>query len=129
MSAWKREMKRQERWEAQQPPYAMMVVEQPDIYKEYEEFNFYQSHQYVNSNWILLDTCSITDIFCNARLLMDIWYMNTTLKIHCNTVTNVIKQVVTLNNYGTVWYCEDVISNILSLSQLKKQFPVHYDSP
>jgi hypothetical protein len=83
-----------------------MVVENPETYEEYNEFNFHQSHRHVNSNWILLEKCSTTDIFCNTHLLTDIW----DLKIQCNAITKVINQVGTLNSYGTVWYCKDDIT-------------------
>jgi hypothetical protein len=34
----------------------------------------------------------------------------------------------TVNNYGTVWYSDSAIANILSLAQVKKKFPIKYDS-
>jgi hypothetical protein len=76
----------------------------------------------------LLDNCSTTDICCNKKLLTNIFPSDTTLKIHCNAGTKEVNQVGTLKNYGTVWYSDSAIANILSLSQVKRKFPITYNS-
>jgi hypothetical protein len=58
----------------------------------------------------------------------DIRLSSGSLKVHCNTGTKVVKHVATLRNYGTVWFNEDDIDNFLSMSLMKKKFPVRYDS-
>jgi hypothetical protein len=68
-------------------------------YSEYYDFTFHQSHHRVNKDWILLDNCSTTNIFCNKMVLSNIRYASTTLKKHCNA--------------GMVWYINDAIANIL----------------
>jgi hypothetical protein len=40
----------------------------------------------------------------------------------------IVRHVATLRNYGTVWFNKYGIANILSMSLLKKKFPVTYDS-
>jgi hypothetical protein len=97
-------------------------------YDNWEEFNFHQSNRKVNPAWILLYKCSTTDIVCNKKLLTNIQPSHTTLKIHCNTGNKEFNQVGTLKNYGTVWYSDSAIANILSLSQVKKKFQITYDS-
>jgi hypothetical protein len=39
-----------------------------------------------------------------------------------------VNEVGTLKNYGTVWYSDSAITNILSLSRVKKKIPITYDS-
>jgi hypothetical protein len=48
--------------------------------------------------------------------------------VHCNAGTKVIKHVATLRNYGTVWFNEEGIANILSMALVKKKVSVMYDS-
>jgi hypothetical protein len=98
-----------------------------ESYNVYDEFMFHQSHLRVDKNWIILDNCSTTDIFCNRKILSNIRDADTTLKIHCNAGSKVIRKVGTLHNYGMVWYSKDAISNILSLAQVEDRFPVKYD--
>jgi hypothetical protein len=82
----------------------------------------------LNTNWILLDTGSISDIFFNPKLVTNIRLSSGSLKVHCNAGTKIVKHVATLNNYGTVWFNKDRIANILSMSLVNKKFPVRHDS-
>jgi hypothetical protein len=85
-------------------------------------------HCRTNANWILLDNCLSINVFCNKKLLTNIRKDDISLNIHCNVGTKVVAQAGALNNYCTVWYSEDAIVKILSLSQVKKQFTIRYDS-
>jgi hypothetical protein len=116
--------------QAKEGTAATMMAEETSVfnYDNWEEFNFHQSTRKVNPAWILLDNCSTTDIFCNKKLLTNIQPPSTTLKIHCNAGTKEVNQVGTLKNYGTMWYSDSAIANILSFSQVKKKFPIIYDS-
>jgi hypothetical protein len=106
---------------------ATMTVDDASDYDNWEDFNFHQSNHKVNPTWILLDNCSTTDIYCK-KLLMDIRPSKKTLRIHCNAGTKEVNQVWIIRNYGTVWYCVSAIVNIVSLAQVKKKFPISYDS-
>jgi hypothetical protein len=101
--------------------------EDENSYSDFDEFTVHQSQCHVNKNWILLDNCSTTNIICNMKLLTTIQTADTVLKIHCNSRSKVVTQVDTLCNYGTVWYSNDALANILSLTRVKNPFPIKYD--
>jgi hypothetical protein len=77
----------------------------------------------MNPTWIILDNCSTTDIFCDHNLLTGIRDSDTTLKIHCNAGTKEEENQVgmlMLKKYGTLWYSDSAIANIMPLYQVKK---------
>ena len=77
--------------------------------------------------WILLDTGSSTDIFCDLALLNDVKKTKTTLNLHTNGGVLKARQKGVLPKYGKVWHSENAITNILSLCNAKKKFRVTYD--
>jgi hypothetical protein len=98
-------------------------------YNSSGEFSFHQGgSKYVDPNWILLDSQSTADIFCNPALLSNIRDAGKSIKVHCNAGTSIVTQVGTLKNYGEVWFNKKAIANILSLAKVKERYPVHYDS-
>ena len=50
------------------------------------------------------------------------------MKIHCNVGVATTSLVGYLPGYGEVWFYEKGIANILSLSRVKEQYRVIYDS-
>jgi hypothetical protein len=106
----------------------LILTEPPDGYDSYKEFSFHQSQRHVNPIWILLDTGSTSDIFCNRKLVTNIRLSSGSLKVHCNAGTKVVRHVATLRKNGTVWFNEYGIANIISMSLVRKKFPVRYDS-
>ena len=78
--------------------------------------------------WILLDNQATADIFGNADLLADIRPTTRSLYIHGITGVCHCNMEGYLPGYGWVWYCKDVNVNVLSLSQMKKQYLITYNS-
>jgi hypothetical protein len=95
---------------------------------DFECFTFHQSSNCLNPKWILLDSQSTADIFCNAALLSDIHESGRWINIHCNAGVRQVTKVGTLKNYGEVWYFEDAIASILSLAKMSKRYPVKFNS-
>jgi hypothetical protein len=82
----------------------------------------------VPSNWILLDSQSTLDVFCNANMLSNIRQVNTGMKIFSNAGVTVTNYIGDLAGYGTVWYDPNGIANILSLSRVSSANRVTFDS-
>jgi hypothetical protein len=106
----------------------LILANPTEVYDSYEELYVHQSQRHVNPNWILFDTGSTSDIFCNRKLVTDIRLSRGSLKVHCNAGTKVVHHVAILRNYVTMWLNEDGIANIMSMSLVRKKFPVRYDS-
>ena len=89
-----------------------------------------QHKKTINQNWVLLDSQSTIDVFCNPRLLSNIRTITNRppLRIHCNAGTTYTNQVGDLDGYGTVWYHPTGIANILSLFRVAQHYHVQYDS-
>jgi len=69
---------------------------------------------------ILLDSQSTVDMFMNKKLLKNIHDTKKTLSLHCNAGVTTVDKIRDLPGYGTVWFYEDGIANILSLNNVKK---------
>jgi hypothetical protein len=82
----------------------------------------------IPDTWLLLDSQSSIDVFCNRELLRRIHKSKATLTIRCNAGVRTTNLRGFLDGYGWVWYYPKGIANILSLSRVKEQFRVTYDS-
>jgi len=79
----------------------------------------------LNESWILFDTQSNCDIFCNKNLLQDIRKSNgPPLRLESNGGTMLTSLVGDIPNYGTVWFNSNSLANILSLANVRKKFKV-----
>ena len=67
----------------------------------------------IPSSWILLDSQSTVDMFCNPRLLGNIREAKRQLILHCNAGTVLVTMKGDLKVYGTIWYHPTGIANIL----------------
>ena len=101
----------------------------------YDELIFHQSdsnstcsRNVIPAEWILLDSQSSIDVFCNQQLLTGIYKADSTMRIRCNAGVKETNMRGYVTGYGWVWYYPEGIANILSLSRVKEQYRVTYDS-
>ena len=87
-------------------------------------FMFSQSRKNIPDNWILLDSQSTVDIFCNPRLVENIHRVKDRMKIQCNAGTQVTNLVGDLPGYGPVWFDSRAIANVLSLKLVKEKYHI-----
>ena len=81
-------------------------------------FSFYQANRKIPKTWILLDSHSTVDIFCNTNLLVNIRQSSEGMRVHCNAGSRLTNLIGDLPGYGTVWYDPMAIANILSMRQV-----------
>lgn len=80
-------------------------------------------------SWILLDSQSTVDVFCNRSLLRNIRTSPNSCRISCNAGVVTTNLIGDLPGYPEpVWYHPDGIANILSLHKVVKHCRVQYDS-
>ena len=85
-------------------------------------------HSNIPNTWVLLDSQSNVDIFVNCQLLRNICCANNHIYIHTTAGVAHTNLIGDICSYGTVCYHPNGIGNILSLSRVKDQHLVTYDS-
>ena len=88
------------------------------------DFTLTQLKAKLKPTWILLDTQSSCDIFNNKDLLENIICNNQpSLKLYSNRNLFIKTNMKgTVRGYGSVWFHPDSLANILSFSNIKKNF-------
>jgi hypothetical protein len=73
-------------------------------------FQFF--HGSAMKDWILLDSGSTANLFCNPKLVTDIRTVNETLELSTNGGLLFTNQCATVPNFGEVWYDPSAMTNI-----------------
>ena len=102
---------------------AQSVKKQTDHLGDPQEWNYLYPHSYVQTNkhmydWILLDTCSSINLFCNQALMHNVHQVDMTLSLVTNARTMTTNLKSKLPGYGTVWFDPQAMTNVLSFGNI-----------
>eukprot|EP00536_Pseudo-nitzschia_multiseries_P014537 jgi/Psemu1/39067/gm1.39067_g len=94
------------------------------------EYMFSQSNGNIDPYWILLNSQATCNCVSNPSLLRDIRIHpeGRKVRIHCNAGVVVVDMIGELSGFGTVWYQEGGMANILSLSSVSDQYRITLDT-
>jgi hypothetical protein len=77
---------------------------------------------------LLLDNQSLVHVFCNPEYVNNIRTAERELSLQSNGGTLPISDIADFNGFEeSVWYSDDAITTILSLSCVKHEYAVSYD--
>ena len=81
----------------------------------------------IEAGWLLFDNHFTYDIFSNTWISKDTrHYSGSYMAIHCNSGKQRVMREETIKVYGTVWYDEMAITNILYLRNIREKYTVRY---
>ena len=89
------------------------------------------THSYAQTNkymydWILLNTCSSIDLFCNQSFVHNVHWVNIMLSLTTNAGVMTTNLKTELPGYGTIWFDPHAMTNVLSFGNTDKQYHVRY---
>ena len=89
--------------------------------------NYTHSYAQTNKhmyNWILLDTCSSINLFCNQSFVHNMHRVNTMLSLTTNAGVMMTNLKAELPGYGTVWFDTQAMTNMQSFGNIAQPYPV-----
>ena len=75
-------------------------------------------------DWILLNTCSSIDLFWNQSFVCNVHHVNTMLSLVMNAGVLMTNPKAEFPSYGTVWFCPQAMTNVLSFGNIAKGYPI-----
>ena len=97
----------------------------PGVYGRMEPFTpkavQINKHMY---DWILFNTCSSINLFCNRSFVCNVHQVNTTLSLATNAGMMITNLKAELPGYGMVWFDIHAMTNVLSFGNIAKQYPI-----
>lgn len=90
---------------------------------------FDQHHENQMRNWVLLDTGSTVNVFCNPNMVKNIKKAEKSLPIHTNA--GIFEAEYTAELPWTdmkVWFDPNAVANVLSMGMLQEKYQVRYDN-
>ena len=89
---------------------------------------FHKQHNKQLHDVLVLDSASSIDFIGNKKFITKIEEDPHKLTLGTNRGKLQVKTKATLPNYGKVWFCENSITNIISLAGMASKYQVRYNS-
>ena len=87
--------------------------------------NYVQTNKHIY-DWILLNTCSLINLFYNQSCVCNVHQINTTLSLGTNAGMMTTNLKAELPGYCTVWFDLQAMTDALSFGNMARQYPIQY---
>jgi Zinc knuckle len=113
---------------ATQCPGALSLVQHCYMLTQLTTHDNEERYEGIPRNWVLLDSQSTISIFNNAKMVTNIRLSPQAVCARTNGGQQTSTHIADFRNLGVVWYNDQSIANILSLSEVRKVCRVTMDT-